>query len=133
MAVRALRSAQVEALKRRIARRHEELLGETREDVERSRAETYGALAGPVTDMADCASAALLSDLNQAEISRDVREVSELEAALARIDEGTFGSCTECGNEISFKRLVAYPVARRCVPCQRLHEQAFSTPGQPGP
>jgi len=131
MTARALRSAQIDELKRLIARRHEELLGETREDVERAREETYGAIAGPVTDMGDCASADLLSDLDQAEVSRDVRDVSEHEAALVRIDEGTFGSCTQCGNEISFERLVAYPVARRCVPCQRLHERAFSTPGHP--
>jgi DnaK suppressor protein len=129
MTLRAVRSAQIDELKRMIARRHEELLGETREDVGRARAETYAVPAGPVTDVGDRASADLLSDLEQAEISRDVRALGELEAALARINEGTFGSCTDCGEEISFKRLGAYPVARRCVGCQRLHERTFAKPG----
>ncbi|HEX5611028.1 MAG TPA: hypothetical protein VFX67_00120, partial [Burkholderiales bacterium] len=57
MAPRALRSAQLDVLKRAIARRYEELLQDTREDVERAREETFGALAGPVTDQGDRAAA----------------------------------------------------------------------------
>ena len=129
MTLHAVRNAGIEILKRRIARRHAELLEETREDVERARQETYGALAGPVTDSGDRATADLLADLGQAEISRDLRELQELEAALARIDEGTFGKCIECGAEIAFKRLAVYPVATRCAGCQSLHERTYSHPG----
>jgi RNA polymerase-binding protein DksA len=131
MTLNALRNAQIEVLKRTIARRHAELLEETQEDVERAREETYGALAGPVTDAGDRATADLLSDLGQEEISRDLREMEELEAALARIDQGTFGKCAECGAEIDFKRLAVYPVATRCAGCQSLHERTFAHPGEP--
>ena len=130
MTLNALRTAQIEVLKRAIAKRHADLLEETREDVARAREESYGALAGPVTDTADRATADLLSDLRQAEISRDVRDLEELEAALARIDQGTFGTCIECGAEIAFKRLAVYPVATRCAECQRGCEQMFAPPGE---
>jgi RNA polymerase-binding protein DksA len=130
MTVAAVRNAGIEILKRNIARRHAELLEETHEDVERAREETYEALAGPVTDSGDQATADLLSDLDQAEISRDVRELEKLEAALARIDEGTFGKCIECGAEITFKRLAAYPVATRCAGCEGIHERTFGHPGE---
>ena len=131
MTCNAVRKAQVEVLKRAIAKRHEELLGETREDIVRAREETYGVLAGAVTDSADQATADLLSDLGQAEISRDLREIERLEAALARIDQGTFGRCIQCGDEIDFRRLAAYPVATRCAGCQSVRERTFALASEP--
>jgi len=129
MTPRALRDAQLEILKCAMAKRHAELLEETREDVTRAREESYGNLAGPVTDVADQASAGELVDLAQAEISRDVREVEELENALARIDAGTYGYCADCRAEIDLQRLRAYPPARRCAACQAQHERTSPPPG----
>jgi RNA polymerase-binding protein DksA len=131
MKSRALRQAQIETLKRALAQRHAELLGETREDVARAREETYGALAGPVTDVGDRASADVLADLGNAEVARDVRVVAELEAALARIDDGTYGLCATCNSEIDLERLRAYPVATRCTPCQARHERTYAHTGEP--
>lgn len=131
MAPKALRSAQLDILKRAIAKRYAQMLEDTREDVERAREETFGALAGPVTDEGDRAAADLLADLDQAEISRDLREVKNIEAALARIKEGTFGNCANCGAEIELERMRAYPIAIRCVRCQGVHERTFAQPGVP--
>lgn len=131
MTLRAVRQAQIESLKRALAQRHAEVLEEAREDVSRARDETYGALAGPVTDAGDRASADVLADLGNAEVSRDVRELDELEAALARIDAGTYGSCATCHSEIDFERLRAYPVATRCARCQVKHERTYAHPGEP--
>lgn len=128
MTPRALRDAQVEVLKRTLARRHARLLEETREDVGRARDETYAALAGPVTDTGDRASADLLADLGQAEIARDLREVDAVESALARIDAGTYGRCASCGSEIDLERLRANPTATRCTRCQVIHERTFAHP-----
>ncbi|MEB2362738.1 MAG: TraR/DksA family transcriptional regulator [Bryobacteraceae bacterium] len=41
-----------------------------------------------------------------------------IDAALRRLDEGTFGKCEDCGRPIALKRLEAIPWASRCVPCQ---------------
>jgi RNA polymerase-binding protein DksA len=45
-------------------------------------------------------------------------EIAEIQAALARIDEGTYGVCASCGEDVPLARLTAMPTARRCVPCQ---------------
>jgi RNA polymerase-binding protein DksA len=46
------------------------------------------------------------------------REIAEIQAALARIEEGTYGVCASCGEDVPLVRLTAMPTARRCVPCQ---------------
>jgi DnaK suppressor protein len=46
------------------------------------------------------------------------REMAAIQAALARIDAGTYGSCDTCGETMSAARLTAMPMARRCVACQ---------------
>jgi DnaK suppressor protein len=43
-----------------------------------------------------------------------------VEGALSRIDNGTFGECMSCGQEISSKRLNAVPWSRYCITCQEL-------------
>ncbi len=103
----ALTGEQIEELRRAIAERRESLLTEIRADVARSREESFGAIAGPVVDTADEAVADLLSDLDNAETSRDLNEARELEAAQARLEAGAFGRCEECALEIDFERLRA--------------------------
>ena len=46
------------------------------------------------------------------------REMEAIQAALARIDAGTYDICATCGETISAARLTAMPTARRCVACQ---------------
>lgn len=46
-------------------------------------------------------------------------QLEETRHALARIDEGTYGQCTNCGNSISPERLQALPAAELCIDCQR--------------
>jgi RNA polymerase-binding transcription factor len=53
----------------------------------------------------------------------DRRLLREVVAALAKIDDGTFGSCERCGELIAEKRLDAVPFARYCINCQRLAEE----------
>ena len=50
------------------------------------------------------------------------RERQLIDDALASLDEGTYGVCAECGEEISDKRLQALPFARLCVACQSKRE-----------
>ena len=50
--------------------------------------------------------------------SADLQEtIAEIDAALARIDAGTYGSCTQCGAAIPEERLELRPFAGRCVAC----------------
>jgi len=45
------------------------------------------------------------------------RELEEIEAALARLDDGTFGVCERCGRALGHTRLTAEPAARFCFGC----------------
>ncbi|TAK40293.1 MAG: TraR/DksA family transcriptional regulator [Betaproteobacteria bacterium] len=126
-----LTAQQLEELRRAIETRHAALLEEIRGDVGRARDESYGELAGPVTDPADEASADLIADVDQAEVTRDLGEARALEAAQARLAKGGYGLCTDCGSEIAFERLRVNPVATRCVDCQRVHEKTYAHPAEP--
>jgi DnaK suppressor protein len=58
------------------------------------------------------------------EMAREVDEqladrIRQIDEALARIDEGTYGSCTSCGNAIPVERLRFLPHAALCVDCAR--------------
>ena len=48
----------------------------------------------------------------------DIKLLREISSALHRIEEGTYGTCPECDEPISAKRLDALPWARFCVKCQ---------------
>jgi RNA polymerase-binding protein DksA len=45
--------------------------------------------------------------------------LAEVDAALARVAEGSYGTCERCGNPIAPGRLEARPVARTCIDCAR--------------
>jgi len=47
--------------------------------------------------------------------------LKEIDAALARIEDGTYGTCTNCGKEIAVGRLEAHPWAALCIDCARLN------------
>jgi DnaK suppressor protein len=46
----------------------------------------------------------------------------DIDAALKRIDDGTYGTCVSCGNEIPLGRLEAHPAASLCIDCKRQAE-----------
>lgn len=45
------------------------------------------------------------------------REIAEIDAAIGRIDAGSFGSCEACGGAIGYQRLRALPEVRFCAAC----------------
>jgi RNA polymerase-binding transcription factor DksA len=73
----------------------------------------------------------MMTDLSLAEATRDVNELRAVEAGLRRIAEGDYGFCLDCGNDIGYERLKAYPTAMRCVTCQSQHEKVYATQGTP--
>lgn len=85
--------------------------------------EGYRALAGSARDAGDEANADVEADVAAARDDRETGELREVDRALARLDDGTYGLCTECGDTIGFARLMAAPAAGRCVACQSAFEQ----------
>ena len=54
---------------------------------------------------------------------RETGELALIDAALARIDAGTYGECIDCAVPVPAPRLKASPEASRCIPCQEKFEQ----------
>jgi RNA polymerase-binding transcription factor DksA len=127
----ALTPEQGTELRNVIEQRRSALLNDIREDVARARREQFGELAGPVPDPGDESVADLIADLDQADLSRDVTELREMEAARERLAKGSYGECIECGTEIDYRRLRASPAALRCIDCQRRYEKTHAVPAGP--
>jgi RNA polymerase-binding transcription factor DksA len=127
----ALTPQQSKELRHRILERRRHLAAEIRGDAERSRGETYRELAGETHDTAEESVADLLADLDQAEMTRDLAELRDLEAARLRLADGSYGTCVDCKGEIGYERLRANPAAMRCIRCQALHEKTYAGPGAP--
>jgi DnaK suppressor protein len=77
-----------------------------------------------ITDEEGLADAA--AEVEVAMTMRENQELQEIDAALVRIDDGSYGSCADCGNDISQARLKATPSARRCLICQEKYEQSLA-------
>lgn len=71
----------------------------------------------------DWAQADAEQDLAQALQERETAELLALDAALARLEAGTFGECQDCGEPIAPARLKATPTALRCIGCQSTFER----------
>lgn len=98
----------------------QQLLGEVRERIAASGDGLGFANQSKITD--DDAVADAAAQMDVAMVIRESRELQDIEAALARIADGSYGICTDCGEEIGPARLKAYPAAERCLPCQEKNE-----------
>jgi DnaK suppressor protein len=127
----ALTPEQLQQLRQRILERRRALAAELRGDAERSRREQYGTLAGATHDAGDESVADLLADVGQAELSRDLAELRDLEIARMRLEGGSYGRCMDCSVELSYERLGANPAAVRCVACQTRFENTHAGSGRP--
>jgi DnaK suppressor protein len=85
--------------------------------------------ANPVSDvssvpvhLADVATEALDADIRVLDTERAM--IDGIVAALARLDDGTFGTCQQCGGAIGEARLDAVPYADACIDCAKLREEA---------
>lgn len=89
------------------------------------RAESPEAAAGTtVFDEVDLVQVAQRREIGFLTRERLVQRLQRLSAALARVDDGTYGVCAECGDTIHPGRLKAVPDADACVPCQEQRERA---------
>ena len=96
-----------------------------REDLLRESRETLAALQSENEnhpDVADRASSETDRAIELRARDRQRKLISKIEAALGRIDEGTYGFCEETGEPIALKRLDARPIATRSVEAQGRHE-----------
>jgi DnaK suppressor protein len=72
---------------------------------------------------ADNASQRTLNALVLETAGHTARQLDIVRHALAKLDDGSYGLCENCGEEIGYSRLNARPEARLCIACQTRHEQ----------
>jgi len=73
--------------------------------------------------LAETASVTLDREIDYTLEEIDEHLLASIDAAIARIDEGTFGKCVTCGNPIGEERLAAIPWATQCIDCKRKEER----------
>src|SRR5918997_3860976 len=76
-----------------------------------------------VKDVADMSVQDVNQEIEYRLSERESQMVADIDQALLRIDEGSYGVCGRCGKEIPDARLEAVPTARYDAPCQALIEQ----------
>jgi RNA polymerase-binding transcription factor DksA len=79
----------------------------------------------------DAAEAMATADQNRFEVTRVLTlaaeaALSEIDAALQRLEEGSYGICERCAEPIRWERLEVLPMSRLCTPCQYLAESGRS-------
>ncbi len=79
----------------------------------------------PTQDIADRAANSYTKEFLFSQSNNDRQLLAQVESALSRIREGTFGECISCGAEINSKRLDAVPWANHCIECQEKQEQGL--------
>lgn len=103
--------------------RRRELLAEVRSKMRDVRAENSDEAQG-VLDAAETSEADIQDDIEFALIQMKTETLKKIEDALKRLEEGTYGNCFECGDEVSERRLRALPFAVRCKDCEEAREVA---------
>jgi len=78
------------------------------------------------TELIDSTSADINRTMNLRLHSRKSRLIKKIKDALKRIEDGTYGYCDICGEEISLKRLEARPVTSKCIACKEAQERMES-------
>jgi len=74
--------------------------------------------------LGDTATATLGREIDYTLGENSEQVLSEIDAALGRIENGTYGACTVCGKEIGAERLEAYPWASLCIDDARKAERS---------
>jgi len=77
-----------------------------------------------VLDTKDTANERLLATVDNAALARDLAELRAITQARARIADGRYGLCMQCGCAIDAARLAVQPAAERCAACQTEAEHA---------
>jgi DnaK suppressor protein len=123
---KGLTPTQLEKMRTLLVSRRSRLLDKSRTKL--GEVEELGTDAGG--DSADRAAVSLDRDIMVDSAARETREIRDIEAALAKIDAGTYGVCDECSSPIPMARLEYMPNAPYCITCQEKLESQGLLPDE---
>ena len=125
----ALTRLQEQKLKHAPEEQRETRLGAAHAALRRARHGRYAVLAGEGPDIADQASAEELAAFENALVQRHAEAIRDIDAALSRINEHRVGHCIDCGEDIDFARLSAFPQGDALYPLPGAPRQGVCTGG----
>lgn len=112
-------------LKQMLDGRRRELQAEVQGKMRGVREEgSWGGKLNEVLDAVESAEADIQEDLEFALVQMKSETLSKVNDALVRLEQGNYGNCFDCGEEIAEKRLRALPFAVRCKDCEEARENA---------
>jgi DnaK suppressor protein len=76
-------------------------------------------------DFGEVADTDMQDDIEFALLEMKAETLNKVREALVRLEQGRYGHCHECGDEIAEARLRALPFAVRCTPCESMRERDF--------
>lgn len=91
--------------------------------LEGSKSDSSGNLTHIPTHMADMSADTFNQELNLGLMETEAAVIKEIEQALERVEDKTYGKCNECGKIIGKKRLEHIPYAKLCIECKTEFEQ----------
>ena len=109
-------------LKRILEERRVEIMDQVQGKIRDVRSEGANNPNSGVLDAAETSESDIQDEIEFALIQMKSETLNKIEEALHRLEEGTFGYCFECGEEISERRLRALPFAVRCKDCEEARE-----------
>jgi DnaK suppressor protein len=117
------KSDRLPELKKTLLRRREAIVREAKEEIAKYVSGENRQLVDTALDEGDWAVVDISEDINLMRLGAHRKALHDIDEALRKINEGTYGICEECGEEISEKRLSVIPTATLCVNCQGNKEQ----------
>ena len=93
--------------------------------LKQSRTQANGDLSSMPIHMADLGTDNFEQEFTLSLMESDAGILDKIEAALERVEEGSYGQCEECGAKIPKTRLNAIPYATMCVKCASEYERGF--------
>jgi DnaK suppressor protein len=112
-------------LKRMLEDRQREIQAEVQGKMRDVRTEgSWGGKLNEVLDAVESSEADIQGDIEFALIQMKSETLNKINDALNRLEQGNYGNCFECGEEIAEKRLRALPFAVRCKDCEEAREVA---------
>lgn len=117
------KSARYDELRRILEDRRRDILSEVQGRIRGVRAEG-SEKPHDVMDPGETSEVDIQEDIEFALIQMKAETLNKINEALSRLEEGTYGRCFECGDEIAEQRLRALPFAVRCKDCEEARENA---------
>jgi DnaK suppressor protein len=125
VAASAMPRSRYSELKQMLDDRRREIQAEVQGKMRGVREEgTWGGKLNEVLDAVESAEADIQEDLEFALVQMKSETLNKINDALVRLEQGTYGNCFDCGEEIAEKRLRALPFAVRCKDCEEARENA---------